>query len=514
MPVDVSICLPNELISKILEYADHKTITTCRRLCRRLKDIVDTTASLRYIIGLGAAGMCDGPLDAVGPVERLRRLESSQGAWKSSAWSQPEGFPYSKKISPFLVAQSGNLVVLKGLTFGSRHMGELLLLRFPSEARGIPEQLWYLDLDCEHIEAVSVDESQDLLVFSSLPNIHVRTLSSGFVHPLSSNLGIIDSGTNFAIYESFSLLIHDDRLAFMTSTADRHITVWNWKTGKQIAKIPCDHRFTNCTFLDRSSILFPYRTSGQEKTLRFQVATFESLNTADQATDQAAIRIYHFELDVLGPQYEQAFFLSVNTLPSNTSGSCFPGLFHSEPSKRLLALEVETPNFMMRGNIPLRVLYVPHDVLLSYIVSHPSDTDTVVVPWEAWGPGHAHILTLHDPSPNRNLGSKLVCGMHAVTEPPMSLTQGDQKVLRIMDYHPRRVVQNPVTQGTAEWQEVGVSTDGEVPYTPKDVPLPGHLQWANFRCMLGEDVLVVFEYSLGTFGDYGHRIEKVFYHPI
>lgn len=114
--------------------------------------------------------MCDGPPDEMGSAERLRRLEDSQAAWKSSAWSQPEDFPYSKKIFPLPVALSGNLVVLRGPKFGSRHMGELLLLRFPSAARGISERLWYLslNLDCEHIEAVSLDESQDLLVFSGL----------------------------------------------------------------------------------------------------------------------------------------------------------------------------------------------------------------------------------------------------------------------------------------------------------------------------------------------------------
>lgn len=129
---------------------------------------MDTTASLRYIVELGAAGMCDGPSDAVGSAERLSRLEGAQAAWKTSAWSQPEGFPYSRKIFPFPVALSGNLVVLSGLKFGSRRTSELLLLRFPSQTRDIPERLWYLDLDCEHIEAISLDESQDLLVFSGL----------------------------------------------------------------------------------------------------------------------------------------------------------------------------------------------------------------------------------------------------------------------------------------------------------------------------------------------------------
>lgn len=193
------------------------------------------------------------------------------------------------------------------------------------------------------------------------------------------------------------------------SLVDCQILVWDWKTGKQIVKIaslvlgtlaeterftnnvslsqPFDHaRFYGFSFVDRSSILFPYRTSSQEPILRFQVTTFESPNT----TDEAALHFYHFALDILGPQSEPSEFLS-NTLPSNTSNSCFPGFFHSEPSSRLLALEVDL----------LRVLYVPHAVLLDYIRLHPSDTDTVVVPWEAWGPGNARTLTRPQHPPRR-----------------------------------------------------------------------------------------------------------------
>lgn len=46
-------------------------------------------------------------------------------------------------------------------------MGELLMLRFPSDLRGVPEQLWYLDLDCDRLESICLDDTQDLLVFSS-----------------------------------------------------------------------------------------------------------------------------------------------------------------------------------------------------------------------------------------------------------------------------------------------------------------------------------------------------------
>ncbi|KAF8268330.1 hypothetical protein EI94DRAFT_1829564 [Lactarius quietus] len=506
--------LPNELISKILEHADYKTVTACRRLCRHFKDIVDTTASLRYIIELGATGMCDGPLDAVGPAERLRKLEDSQAAWKSSVWSQPKFFPYSKKIFPIPVVQSGNLAVLKGHAFGR---GEFLLLRFPSESRGIPEQLWYLDLHCESVEIIAVDDSQDLLVFSCLPHIHIRTLSSGCVHPLSSTLGLIDAGINTAEYVTLTsrLCIHDDRFAFMPSVGYQ-IMVWDWKTGKQIVKIPCFRRSHGFSFLDRNSILFPdlFSFPGQEDILRFQVAIFELPNTADEA----AFHFYDFDIDVqvlesLGdPGSESSEFLTTNTLPSNPSNSCFPGFFHSEPSGRLLALEV-----VEMHNTVLRVLYVPHDVLLDYIRLHPSDTTaavTPVVPWGVWGPasGNAHILTLPDPSPGRRLGSRIVCGMHAITDPPTIIGEGDQKMLRIMDYHSRRIVCRPVTQDTH--LEGAVESHGNIPYNPKDIPLPGGLRCENIVCMLGEDVVAVFEYSFDDVDHEMEKTEKVFYHPI
>ena len=111
---------------------------------------------------LAAAGMCDGPPDSVGPAERLRKLERSREAWKSSLWSQPEDFPYSKRMSSSPVALFGNLAVFTGPEFNS---GEYVFLRFPSEARSIPERVWHLNLGCERINGIGLDDSQDLLIF-------------------------------------------------------------------------------------------------------------------------------------------------------------------------------------------------------------------------------------------------------------------------------------------------------------------------------------------------------------
>jgi hypothetical protein len=111
------------------------------------------------MVELGAAGMCDGPPDFVGLVERLRKLERSREAWKSSVWFRPEGSPHSSRT----VELSGNLAMFEGLELDC---SEYLFLRFPSEARGIPERVWYLDLDWEGTIAAFVSTIRKISSFS------------------------------------------------------------------------------------------------------------------------------------------------------------------------------------------------------------------------------------------------------------------------------------------------------------------------------------------------------------
>ena len=66
------------------------------------------------------------------------------------------------------MVQSGNLMMFHTAISDNRIV-DLLLLRFPSKLRDIPEQQWYLDLGCDNIESATVcmDDSQDLLIFIS-----------------------------------------------------------------------------------------------------------------------------------------------------------------------------------------------------------------------------------------------------------------------------------------------------------------------------------------------------------
>ncbi|KAI0299469.1 hypothetical protein BC826DRAFT_994583, partial [Russula brevipes] len=162
------------------------------------------------------------------------------------------------------------------------------------------------------------------------------------------------------------------------------------------------------------------------------------------------------------------------------------------------------------------VLYIPHDAILSYIEAHTSNIEPVVVPWQTWGPGNTRFIKVPNGTVYGYPRSTLACGMRAVTRQSEPLSQGD--LLRIMDYHPRRVArilatedmyspgevyirgEGPESSNTMAKQRSGAHTsrDGELPYALKEILLPNGLE-ANIRYYLGENVVVLCEVGIYRF---------------
>jgi len=168
----------------------------------------------------------------------------------------------------------------------------------------------------------------------------------------------------------------------------------------------------------------------------------------------------------------------------------------------------------------------------------------VIVPWSEWAPGHARLTK--DPNVSqRHLGLRKACGMHALGEPHHHHL--DSGVLRITDYHPRRVARARQAashnsndddhhyhnhnagvggcgcgcSGTGDGEDDNPAKEGEggrerercerrpsdhasngalpwhscvpIPYVEKDIPLPDGLRSSHARCVLGEDVVLLFE---------------------
>jgi hypothetical protein len=203
-------------------------------------------------------------------------------SWKSPTWREPANFPYWKKIRSVPAAVSGNLMVFYSIAPSPSPGQDLLLLRFPSELRGIPEQQWSLNLDCDYIHAVCVDDSQDLLCFLSsvfnfefpslpahhlvfsLPDVHVRSLSTGEIHPLTHAVGPIYSLPSEVPAGTFCLQIYDDLLMLVIDFLEHYILVFNWRTGGYVAKIV---GFLSILVERRINLPYPSRPSNSRNAL-------------------------------------------------------------------------------------------------------------------------------------------------------------------------------------------------------------------------------------------------------
>ena len=232
--------------------------------------------------------------------------------------------------------------------------------------------------------------------------------------------------------------------------------------------------------------------------------------TLPDTPDDSPLRSYDFSLDIpLDGYYSyQREYLCMNTLPSNHSDSPFPGLFHADPRDRLLVFTVETLDSLW---FTLQTLYVTHATFLSYIAIHPSDADTVSVPWEVWGPRNTHIV--NSPLATGLFDQMAISGMHTLIK---SVAFREHKKLHIMDYHPRRVARILAMHDTTLLAEGTVTGEGsshsdvtvvqqpntgtlshtDIRYASKDIPFPDGFQSENLECVLGEDVVVLLEVSV------------------
>jgi hypothetical protein len=110
----------------------------------------------------------------------------------------------------------------------------------------------------------------------------------------------------------------------------------------------------------------------------------------------------------------------------------------------------------------------------------------------------------------------MICGMHALCQPHCVLR--DRGILRIADYHPHRVAQARAQGACASGGPADDDNDNDtagehqsqqsrdnrtppipqIPYAEKDIPLPDGLSSEHVRCVLCEDVVMLFEVSPST----------------
>ncbi|KAG8766684.1 hypothetical protein FRC12_006713 [Ceratobasidium sp. 428] len=249
---------PDETIVQILVFMPGKDIQRCRRVCRHLHELVDSTAQLQYLIELGHLGYVepvrprsDLTYDQKAKLLREHRL---RGASPSRTFTLDTTLPSKlgdTEAQTYAALCDG--VYVEG--FGSRPHGlirHLKLYQLPSWNRGTELKKWALQLG---MEAAHVDLNFDLNllclvedqnarfdgVLNAAFKVHLCALDSGGAHP-GAALPKLSWGENQEIFSNdfgwdMSSHIVGNLLGILFShegSRINYLIVWDWPSGSKL----------------------------------------------------------------------------------------------------------------------------------------------------------------------------------------------------------------------------------------------------------------------------------------
>ncbi|KIJ60760.1 hypothetical protein HYDPIDRAFT_116815 [Hydnomerulius pinastri MD-312] len=237
--------LPNELIAKVFDHFDVPSLLQCDQVCKLFHALISESTHLLYKIELFASCMEDAGNRTgceLQERDRLQVLWSYNQAWQEMLWSNAEEVPLERGGS--LQLSGGVLAQVVGRTEGR----VVSFVQLPCRIKGIFEKRWTVKVEF-HIREFNFDVSQDLLVclevVGHIPsdqtcNIHLRSFSTGKVHPLPSSTLITHSPHRLNSWRDPEFIIQicgcyvgilfiDGRDGGASGPSD--LVVWNWQTG-------------------------------------------------------------------------------------------------------------------------------------------------------------------------------------------------------------------------------------------------------------------------------------------
>ncbi|KAI0056407.1 hypothetical protein BV25DRAFT_1903251 [Artomyces pyxidatus] len=439
------LVLPDDVLLEILENLNYRGVLACQETCHRVRRVVLDSVSLEYKIELGACGMVDGARgkDTPNVAGRLKRLRLHTEAWRSLAWTECTRLPHlrGKSVRPYAVV--GSSIVFPMMVMRA-HISKFLIQQIPSMLRGADEKHSELAVEAD-VRQIHIDHSQDFYAFPELPRLsqvdqssplyHMRSILSGDSHPLACSPASLDLGTNSGQHRAACDVFADHLLDIIFNDDSWTYLVTNWKTGvvEWTMTVPPKSSDMPCRFLDDNHIIFympvyPDRNTNGHRVLYIQVYQFKNIS---RMTDAPATSSYSFALPALAQDDRLMWprIASTTTFPTGT------GYFHSDQKDRLLFIQsARMPDEDVdKGSFSIDI---PLQTFRSYIKSHPAHGDSVVVPWDKWGPSGSRAVWL---GPRSKASDGLVInGMRRLTLKSKGDT-GRSTVAVVLDYHPRRV---------------------------------------------------------------------------
>ncbi|KAK1228646.1 hypothetical protein PQX77_008240 [Marasmius sp. AFHP31] len=397
--------IPVELLYQVLACLDYRSLASCKLVCKRLRQLINESSALQYILELAITGNVDGQHSSLPVAEKLSALRSHQRAWDKLKWNRELQWPMA----------GGNIWELFGNVLAQKDReGWLMFRQLPSRYRGIEDKEWRVKPDFRTRD-LGMDPSQDLLVLVEAPRcpdrsyrFHIKTLSSCTKHPLYVGDGPDDPGVIVHRQRfpdphlSYTVQISGHHLGVLFNSVEmgeNEIIIWDWRNGAMKLHLTGDE-IRSFSFLSERHValaVISVFVHQEELGISLLVVDFEAEPSQKKRYDESA-RSYSLML----PR------LSSSTLPVSFSIRCDPSPvwapnpdlrvpFHLAPSNRIhiVSLFFQTDEDSEDGdedeeNAHVVVLFAPQSTLLAHADAQEDTHRTI--DWEVWGPTGTRLM--------------------------------------------------------------------------------------------------------------------------
>ncbi|KAI0259419.1 hypothetical protein BC834DRAFT_974300 [Gloeopeniophorella convolvens] len=224
---------PREIILRVFDLSDLKTLLTCQLVCRGLRELIVDSVAWQYKIALIHHGMIDNESSGVAKADRLAMLLKYDDAWRTGKWTKHEAIDIRNLHDPYI---SDGVVGFRL----KESRSSLKFYEVPCSLRGKDGRQWQLDFEFP-VSTFIFDVAQDLLVISrgdegplTEPFLYMLTLSAGERHPLCVHEGSIQLPYQRSMLPEIRDIsnIYGNYLGMLTIKRDDYFaTIWDWKTG-------------------------------------------------------------------------------------------------------------------------------------------------------------------------------------------------------------------------------------------------------------------------------------------
>ncbi|CAE6537402.1 unnamed protein product [Rhizoctonia solani] len=408
------LALPSESIIRILALTEPLDILRCGVVCRLLRQIIESSAELQYLIELGSFGYIPpvNPRLDLSYKDKISTLRQHQDKWGSDTHMKVDTYKLRDLEARSMTYDFHGGTYVRGSSLPG--MGEctrrLDVYQLPSINKGTKWKEWsHPDLGVD-VRDFALQTDYDLLVLleanepvsdgeilgrtGASPDatqhikIHLRSLETGQSHPVAV------VGRYLAVF--FQVLA-------WRGTRCYELRIWDWTTGKLISYIePSIDGAESFTFLSDRLILVPCAvTFTSDGKLRHQahldIYQFEE-PSSDDATAQPACLIASFCLP--GATETQTiisrFSCRCDPAPSPSTQITVPYVGHPRiydlaSEDRILCIAIEALNFRANNGGRSRtksMLYIPCMGLLSAVKGsldeYTQRGSAVAILWKDW----------------------------------------------------------------------------------------------------------------------------------